>query len=209
MQVFSKVSIIIPYNKDRGYLQQAIDSVYNQTYKGEIELITSQSDNGVSYNINRGIEKATGEYIKWLPEDDLLTPNCIEDSVKGIKRYDFIHGKAFNFHETKPSRNNTHTPKIKYPNVKDLLKQNVIHGGTMFYKKETFEKFGMFDESLWTGEEYDLHLMFLSKGAKIGYIDKVLFRYRLHDYQKSIGKHTLEYKRNRAEAKQQIKKRYV
>jgi hypothetical protein len=66
----------------------------------------------------------------------------------------------------------------------------------------------MFDESLWTGEEYDLHLKFLSKGAKIGYIDKVVFRYRLHDLQKSIGKHSNEYKAKRKEAIEAIKNKY-
>ena len=203
----SKVSIIIPFKTDRGWLSEAVESVQNQTHK-DIELILSQSDNGVSYNINKGIEKAKGEFIKWLPEDDLLTPNCIEDSLKAIKGYDFIHGKAFNFNTRSPYKNNTHTPRIKYPSLNDMLKYNVIHGGTMFYRKECFDKFGLFDESLWTGEEYDLHLKFLSQGARIGYVDKIVFKYRLHDFQKSIGKHTLEYKRQRQIAIQEIKDRY-
>ena len=206
--MFSKESIIIPYNKDRGYLQQAIDSVYNQTYKGEIELITSHSDNGVSYNINRGIEIATGEYIKFFAEDDLLTPNCIKDSVKAIEGFDFIHGKAFNFHETNLNRNNTHTPRIHIPTLEDMLKVNILHGGTLFYRADVFKRFGLFNESLWTGEEYDYNLMLLSKGAKIGYIDKVVFNYRLHDLQKSIGKHSNEYKAKRKEAIEAIKNKY-
>ncbi len=53
-----KVSIIIPYKIDRGYLNEAIESVKNQTYKGEIELILSQSNGSVSYNLNQGILKA-------------------------------------------------------------------------------------------------------------------------------------------------------
>jgi glycosyltransferase involved in cell wall biosynthesis len=200
-----KVSVIIPYNVDRGYLNQAVESVKRQTYKGDIELILSQSDNGVSYNINRGIERATGDFIKFFAEDDLLTPNCIEDSVNAIKDFDFIHGKAFNFHEQKPSRNNTHTPRVKIPKLNDMLINNVIHGGTLFYRREMF---GQFDESLWTGEEYDFNMMLLSQGAKIGYVDKVVFNYRLHDLQKSIGKHTLEYKAKRKEAIKSIKNRY-
>jgi glycosyltransferase involved in cell wall biosynthesis len=199
------VSIIIPYNVDRGYLNQAIESVKQQTYKGEIELILSQSDNGVSYNINRGVERAKGDYIKFFAEDDLLTPNCIEDSMNAIKYCDFIHGKAFNFHEQRPSRNNTHTPRVKIPKLSDMLVSNVIHGGTLFYRREMF---GQFDESLWTGEEYDFNMMLLSQGAKIGYVDKVVFNYRLHDFQKSIGKHTLEYKAKRKEAIEAIKNRY-
>jgi len=203
-----KVSIIIPYNKDRGWLRDAIESVHNQTYKGEIELILSQSDNRVGYNINRGIEKATGEYVKFFAEDDILTPNCIEDSVKAIKGYDFIHGKAYNFNLKKPYRNNTHTPSVKVPTLEDLLTVNYIHGGTLFYRRDVFERFGLFDETLWTGEEYEFNLRLLSQGAKIGYVNKILFNYRLHDLQKSIGKQTLEYKARRKTEIERIKELY-
>ena len=44
-----KVSVIIPYNKDRGWLNEAIESVNNQTHKN-IELILSQSDKRVIPN---------------------------------------------------------------------------------------------------------------------------------------------------------------
>ena len=60
-----KVSIIIPYKDNRGWLDKAITSVENQTYSN-IELIVSQGDNGVSKNLNKGIKKATGDYIKYL-----------------------------------------------------------------------------------------------------------------------------------------------
>ena len=190
-----KVSIIIPYNKDRGWLDNAIESVYNQTYKGRIELIESKSDKGVSYNINRGIEKATGDFIKWLPDDDILTNNCIEDSVKAIKNNDFIHGKAINFFEN--GLTTKHIPSVKYPSLKQLAYFNHLHGGTIFYRRDVFERFGMFDEKLWTAEEYEYHLRIISKGALLGYCDSFLFKYRRHDNQKSIGKHNRQAERQR------------
>ena len=89
-----KVSIIIPYNVDRGWLDQAEESIDRQTFDN-IEVIHSQSDNGVSYNLNRGIEKATGDFIKYLCEDDMLTLNSIEDSVNAMEGVDFIHGNSY------------------------------------------------------------------------------------------------------------------
>ena len=39
----TKVSIILPYSKDRGYLDKAIESIHNQNFAGDIEIIHSKS----------------------------------------------------------------------------------------------------------------------------------------------------------------------
>jgi glycosyltransferase involved in cell wall biosynthesis len=180
-----KVSIIIPYRIDRGWLNEAIESVKNQTYKGEIELILSQSENSVSYNINEGVKKSTGDYIKYLCEDDRLTKNSIEDSVRVLENYDFIHGDAINFFPNGAQR--AQKPLERYPKLSKMLLRNVIHGGTLMYKRECFEERG-FDESLNCAEEYDFNLYLLSKGCRVGYVNTFLYEYRRHDEQKSLGK---------------------
>ena len=181
-----KVSIIIPYQKDRGYLQEAINSVHRQTYQ-DIELILSQSDRGVSYNLNRGIKKSTGDFIKYLCDDDMLTPNSITDSVNAMKGCDFIHGNAYNL----------------FPNG------NKIHGGTLMYRRDVFERFGYFNESLWTGEEYEFNLRLLSQGASLGVSNRFLYYYRRHEQQKSLGNKEIEYRLRRAEEIERIKNMYA
>jgi teichuronic acid biosynthesis glycosyltransferase TuaG len=180
-----KVSLIIPYKVDRGFLQHALDSVEAQTYEGEIELIMSQSDNSGAYNFNRGVEVSTGEYIKYLCEDDWLTPNSIKDSVNGIGDADFIHGNAYNVF-------NTHTqvqlPKHEQPTLNYLLNRNVIHGGTLMYRRDVFERIGLMDESLTCAEEYEFNLRCLASGMKLNYVDSFLYNYRRHELQKSLGK---------------------
>jgi teichuronic acid biosynthesis glycosyltransferase TuaG len=179
------VSIIIPYVEDRGYLDEAINSIYSQTYGGKIEVILSQSKHRVGHNLNQGIKKAKGEFIKYLCDDDLLTRNSIEDSVNAMKGVDFIHGKAVEFNRYNQTR--LFIPKIKYPTLEHMIKQNIIHGGSLMYRRDVFERFGLFDEKLTTGEEYDFNMKILSKGAKIGYCDQTLYLYRRHDEQKSLG----------------------
>lgn len=199
-----KVTVLIPFNKDRGYLKHAIDSVMNQTYTN-IELILCKSKDGVSKNINKGFELATGDIVGYCCDDDLLCPKTIEHVVNGIGDYDFIHGKAIRFNlET----NIIYDPSTRYPTVRDLIKHNFIHGGTSWYKSHVIKE-NRFDESLWTGEEYDYHLSLLSKGYKIGFIDEVLYKYRLHNQQKSIGNMDKEYQAKRNKVKQLIKNRYV
>jgi glycosyltransferase involved in cell wall biosynthesis len=199
-----KVTVIIPFNKDRGYLKHAIDSVKNQTYKN-VELILCKSKDGVSKNINKGFEYATGDVVGYFAEDDLLCAKTIEHVVNGIGDYDFIHGKAIRFDK---ETNTIYKPLLKYPSVKDLIKNNYIHGGTCWYKSHVIKE-NRFDESLWTAEEYEYHLRLLSKSYEIGFIDEVIFKYRLHQNQKSIGNLDKEYQAKRNNVKQLIKNKYV
>ena len=199
-----KVSIIIPYDIDRGWLSEAIKSVEAQTYPN-IELIISQSDKGVSYNLNEGIKKATGEYVKYLCEDDKLTPLSIEWSVSEMKDNDFIHGNSLIL---EPSGNyDIFMPSERSPTLGQMIHNNCIHGGTLMYRRDVFERFGYFDESLWTGEEYDFNMKIMSKGAKLGYCNAALYVYRRHDQQKSLGRKANQSKRK--QAIKQIKQRYV
>lgn len=199
------VSIIIPYVEDRGYLDEAINSIYSQTYEGNIEVILSQSKHRVGHNLNQGIKKAKGEFIKYLCDDDLLTRNSIQDSVNAMKDFDFIHGKAVEFNRQNQTK--LFIPKIKYPKVQDMIKENIIHGGSLMYKRGVFERFGLFDEKLTTGEEYDFNMKILSKGAKIGYCDETLYLYRRHDEQKSLGVKSNQQERN--EIINEIRNRYA
>lgn len=179
------VSIIIPYNKDRGFIDEAINSVKMQTYDGKIEVLLSESPNNVSYNINRAVEQCKGDYIKYLCDDDWLTPNSIKDSVDAIQGYDFIHGIANNVIRGSAQ---VQRPRMKQPTLSDMLESNVIHGGTLMYKRDVFKRVGLFDETLVCAEEYDFNLRCLKLGMKLGYCDKVLYNYRRHDEQKSLGK---------------------
>lgn len=197
-----KVSVIIPYKNDRGYLDQAISSFERQTY-GNKELILHQSDHLVGYNLNRGIEKATGDLITYLCDDDMLTDDALENYAN-LFNGDFCHGNAINFINEMDATYFRPDPTI--PSLGDMLITNRIHGGTVCYHASVFERFGIFDESLWGAEEYDFNMMLLSKGATLGYIDRYLYKYRLHNNQKSRGKGSLP---NRGLLIKTIKDRYL
>ena len=200
-----KVSVIIPYNIDRGWLRDAVNSVKAQSYP-HIELIMSQSKNRVGYNLNRGIEKASGDFIKYLCDDDLLTSDSIADSLQAFAENPdagFIHGRAINFWPD--GKVAEYIPKYTLPTAHQMLINNEIHGGTLMYRREVFSKFGGFSENLWTGEEYELNLRIMAGGVQLAYCDAVLYRYRRHHLQKSLGNMSREYQARRKEAIQAIR----
>lgn len=212
------VSILLYYHKDRGYLNEAKRSIMNQRYNGKIELIEeSNPDFNASQNLNAGIKRATGKYIRYLSEDDLLPQYSIHQSVERLEETgaDFIHGRAINFygypviypegHISFSGRTERQVPTLQYPDLESLLKRNCIHGGTVVYKTEWLKQ-NLFDESLTCAEEYDLNMRLLKNGATLEYCNADLYFYRRHKEQKSLGVNANQTKR--AEIVEQIKNRY-
>jgi len=175
-----KVTVIIPYNKDRGWLREAINSVPK-----EAQLILSQGNGNWPENFNKALSQAEGGYIKYLHEDDMLTSNCIQDSVRAIEEQnaDFIHGNAIEFH-VDFNKTKFYRPRIPHPTIEDLLKRNYLHSATLMYRREVFDRVGVFNESLNTAEEYEFSMRCLKAGLKLGYCDSTLAYYRRHPEQK-------------------------
>lgn len=196
---YPQVTIIIPYNVDRGWLHEAIASVKNQTYKGEIQLLLEHSDNTVGYNINRGLEKATGKYVKYMAEDDFLTPDCVEKCVYFLERTKnrWMHANSnIIWMQRKPTDHNYITvqvPPFKTITREMILQQCMIHGGTVMYETSLFREIGLFDETLRTAEEYEFYLRLYKANIKPGYLNEIVFNYRRHELQKSLGNKDAEY----------------
>ncbi|MBD6614878.1 glycosyltransferase family 2 protein [Komarekiella sp. 'clone 1'] len=101
-----KFSIVITTYNRLNLLQRAIDSALNQTLKCEVVVVDDCSSddtqtyikslgNSVVYHrnevnqghaatVNAGVAKASGDWIKFLDDDDYLAPNCLEEMAKAI-----------------------------------------------------------------------------------------------------------------------------
>ncbi len=98
-----KVSIIIPVYNSEKYLEEAMKSALNQSYhdteiiavddgstdsspeilkkySDKITIVTKQNG-GQASAVNAGIKASTGDWIKWLGNDDILYPNAIEEFI--------------------------------------------------------------------------------------------------------------------------------
>lgn len=179
--VKSKATVIIPYKVDRGWLKDAINSVPKN-----VQLLVSQGEGNWPANFNKVFDQVEGEYVRWLHEDDMLTPNSIEYSIRAIEEQgvDFIHGNAYEIFLNAGRTPGQYIPRITNPTLEDLLRKNIIHSATLMYKRSVFEKLGPMDETLNTAEEYEFNLRCLKAGLRLGYCNTFLAWYRRHPKQK-------------------------
>ena len=116
-----KVSIIIPVYNGANFLEEAIQSAIEQTYKnleilvvndgsndqGETERIAMKyidkikyyykENGGVATALNLALEKMTGEYFSWLSHDDLYYKDKIEKQINFIEANNLENEKVFLF----------------------------------------------------------------------------------------------------------------
>ena len=173
------VSVIIPYNEDRGFLQFAIESVKNQTY-GDVECLPVFGDRTAGANFNEGLKIASGDFVMVLAEDDWLLKNAVADLVAGMNGYDFVCANAVLF----GSINAEYKSQVPR-NHRVLAEHNSIHGGTVMYRRDMLLKVGGMNETLWTAEEYELNMRLLKLGYKLGYVDSFVQMNRVSDLSKS------------------------
>lgn len=112
----SLVSVCVPTFNGAEYLQEALDSISYQTYRN-LEVIISDDEStdgtfdiienykrsspfpvkvlnhnpsGIGSNWNNCLKNAKGDFIKFLFQDDLLYPGCIEEMIQIISKEEDI-----------------------------------------------------------------------------------------------------------------------
>jgi GT2 family glycosyltransferase len=179
----NKLTVIIPYNKDRGFLSKAIESVQSQTV--EVDLILSHSPATCAVNLANGLEQVKTEFYAILAEDDWLDHRFAEKMLKGIGEADLIYCNAFQYNGEKRSVYRTH-----YSGFNNLINANHLHAGAIIYRTQSVRDVGGYDESLTRAEEYDLHLRMSKLGCKFVILNPnfELYNYRIHGNNKSMVK---------------------
>ncbi len=216
-EIVMKVSVIIPFY-NCSYVDQAIKSVLNQTYK-KIEIILvddgstihlkkldpyrgairyiRKENGGTATALNLGIQAASGDFIAWLSSDDYFLPEKI------TKQMDFMrdHNAVFSFtnYDYIDKNNNVLLPFSgeRFSTVNEVykafLKQNPVNGCTVIMKKDIFKQIGYFNPDLLFTQDYDMWFRVLLNGYKMHYLDEVLTKYRSHE-ESSTNKNLLKKK---------------
>ena len=199
------VSAIIPTYNNAAFLPEAIDSVISQTYPN-IEIIIvndgstdntnevlrkyldriiyiEQENAGPASARNTGIHQARGEYIAFLDADDIWMPTKIEEQLKIFSQNpnaSLVYSRMVNF-DDRSSKNLSVIPRKVFSGriFDQLLVENLIALPTVIVRSNILDRIGLFDESLFTAEDWNLYLRIARDHEIIG-VNKVLVRRRKH-----------------------------
>lgn len=108
--------------------------------------------------MNKGIEKATGDYLLFLNAGDILAESGILAKIAArIGSEDFIYGDSIESGYQKPARSH-----------KNILSGMVTHHQAMLYKRQTIGSL-RYDPSYKIAADYKFTLEFLKKTGKALY----------------------------------------
>ena len=158
------------------------------------KLITVERNTGVCANLNRGVARSTGQWVKTIAADDILLPNCIQDYVRfGNEHLDasFITSFERDYQNTfakenliKAQKAGTGDLSIFEKSAETQLKVMAfnlfVNAPTIFFKRSLYDLVGGFDES-YTYEDHPFYINVLEHGYKIYHIPKETVCYRVHD----------------------------
>ncbi|HSX29412.1 MAG TPA: glycosyltransferase family A protein [Candidatus Saccharimonadales bacterium] len=177
------VTVVVATRNNRKTLDTCLSSIVNQTYE-PIELIVVDRDSTdgtrdiarfYTQNVfscgpercaqrNFGASKAQGEFIAMIDSDMELTPHVIQDCVDTM----YYHHDTKGIIIPEESFGQGFWAACKH------LERSYYHGNdaieaARFFTKKTFDTVGGYDESLISGEDWDLS----ARVRKLGNIERV------------------------------------
>ena len=209
-----KISVILPTYKPGKYLRECLDSLAAQTLdKNDYEVIVvlngcgepwmseineyitgsgsgvmfhliHTDDGGVSNARNIGIEKATGEYVTFIDDDDYVSAHYLESMLCKAAPDTVVLSDSRAFVDGTGRWKDSYTPHRTYMRCAPEKDQNLIHARAIFngswmklLPKEMLRD-GRFDKTLSVGED-DLFMFQCSrKIKKIEYASPEAIYYR-------------------------------
>jgi len=204
--------IVITYNSAK-YVLETLESAKSQTYQNielivsddcstdntveickkwidenkkrfvRTELITSEKNNGIAPNCNRGLYAAKGEWVKFIAGDDVLLADGIYNFVRILNECsnaDIIGGKAYIINHNSEIIDTIGEDKIIKLTLLQLFKKNILVASSCFIRCDLLVKLSGFDENSYI-EDWELWLRALKRNAAIIHIPIFFTRYRKTD----------------------------
>jgi len=198
-----EITIIITAYKDRGWIQDAIDSAKKQTFKDYDIIFASDgnpwienyaADNNIPFHffeksnyatlVNNAVKIATGKWIKVLHDDDMLSEYCLEDLHRASEGADMVYGNALCFKDDDIFSYSAYRPPVNVKFREMYIKRySPVNFEAELINRESFINAGGFDTSLGYSEDYDMLLNFLARGYTVRHCDKYVVWYRHHERQ--------------------------
>lgn len=194
------VSIVLPTYNGTTYLSLSIESCLAQTHRNlELVVVDDGSDpavaecvsgfsdprirfvrhdvnQGLPAALNTGFRAATGSLLTWTSDDNLYTPDAIEQMVRFLCTYpdvDFVYADAYEMDVAGNVAGMLWVQPPEFLSVKNRV------GGCFLYRRAVYEAVGDYDRDAVLAEDYDYWLR-VARRFTMQRLFRVLYYYRYH-----------------------------
>ena len=213
------VSIIMPVYNEEASIKKAIKTVIDQTYK-KFELIViddgstdgtsnivktlqelderiiylrNEENRGTTYSLNRGLRKASGEYIARIDGDDWYHPRKLELQVKFLERrseYGIV-GTFYILVDESGRAVKVRLPVTHSEIMKRMAYRNAFAHSSIMVRRSVLDMVGYYDERYEYAQDYDLYFRILEVSKGYNLPSYLLYRMRRRQGRRTLTKRTL------------------
>lgn len=200
------VSVIMPIYNAEKYVEEAIESILNQTMsdfeliliddgsvdgtrkivedysikEGRIRPVYNETNIGLVDSLNKGIELASGRYIARMDGDDISTSDRFENQIRFLENnsLDIVGGQCSLFCEDIDDSKDLDYPVSSDICQRFLRQSNALAHPAWLGKRELFTKIRY--RQIKACEDYDFLIRAVNLGYRIGNTDSKVLYYRLN-----------------------------
>lgn len=217
-----KISIIMGIYNCADTLEEALNSIFNQTYKNweiimcddgstddtydialkfkeicsdKVILLRNETNKGLNYTLNRCLAKATGKYIARMDGDDISLPHRFEEQIKFLKtnQYEFVSTPMILFDENGDWGK---TKVVDFPSKYDFSSNTPFSHAPLIIKTKVLREVGGYTEDKRLLRVEDMHLWM--KLYKHGYLGANIKEplYKMRDDREARNRRKFKYRLN-------------
>lgn len=211
---YPKFTVVTPTYNQGQFIEKTIDSVLSQGYPNlefiiidggskdnTVEIIkkyerhlaywVSEPDRGQSHAINKGMDKATGDYLTWLNSDDCYLPGALQKMndlfvenpevgmVVGIGRMINQEGKVVSYISP--------TPEITLESLYSWMRGGDFLQPSSAFTRSAWELVGGINEQIHIALDVDLWLRMAKAGVNFATSDAILSEALIHPQAKTTA----------------------
>lgn len=207
----SKIAVCITCHNYGKYLERAVKSVIDQSYKNweiflfldactdnseeiakkfksenKIKIFVNKKKKGLVRCANTALKLTSAKYFTRLDADDFLHKKAYELIINEFNQDKTISLVYTDYYYTDEFGN---IIDVNF-NINKKKQDNPAHGACSVFLREKFYKYGGYNKLFKAQDGYDLWISFLQKNFKIKNLDIPLFFYRQHSssMSKNLGK---------------------
>lgn len=207
-----KISVITPSFNQAAYLERTILSVLDQAYPnieyiiidggstdGSVDIIRkyadrlsywiSEADRGQAHAINKGLQRATGEWVAWQNSDDVFYPGAFTELAQIAAKKPYIDLIIGNMNLI--DKDDVLLRDVKYvrPTYLSLLAEGmVLTNQAAFWKHDVHSEIGFLNEALDCAFDFEWFLRLLQHKRMSIHVPSTWGALRLHDETKTSNR---------------------